>query len=87
MNEFVVYVLHSERHRKNYIGYTSDLVSRFRSHNFLGKKGWTINYRPWRVIFVKFFSEKAEAMKFEKYLKTGVGREWLIKHIQGNELH
>ncbi|RKN00525.1 GIY-YIG nuclease family protein, partial [Aquimarina sp. BL5] len=35
MKEFVVYILYSEKYDKSYTGYTSDLISRFRSHNQL----------------------------------------------------
>ncbi len=50
------------------------------SHNELGN-GWTAKYRPWKLIFTKEFEDKAEAMKFEKWLKTGSGRDF-IKIIQ-----
>ncbi|MDC0514966.1 GIY-YIG nuclease family protein [Flavobacteriaceae bacterium] len=52
MNEFVVYILHSAQHQKIYIGYTSNLIQRFYSHNFLSKKGYTSRFRPWIVIHV-----------------------------------
>jgi putative endonuclease len=44
MDEFVVYILYSELHRKKYIGVTSNLIARFKSHNELGTKGWTKNF-------------------------------------------
>ncbi|MGV8915687.1 MAG: GIY-YIG nuclease family protein [Kaistella sp.] len=45
--EFVVYILYSKTHQKRYVGFTSDLISRFHSHNTFSKKGFTIRYRPW----------------------------------------
>jgi putative endonuclease len=77
MEEFVVYVLYSERFNKNYTGFTSNLIERFKSHNHLGTKGFTLKFRPWNVIYVEFFSSKSEAIKREKYFKTGVGREFI----------
>ncbi|TCN56555.1 GIY-YIG nuclease family protein [Flavobacterium circumlabens] len=77
MEEFVVYVLYSETFNKNYTGFTSNLMERFKSHNYLGTKGYTVKFRPWMVIHVEFFSSKSEAMKREKYLKTGIGREFI----------
>ncbi|MEA9414030.1 MULTISPECIES: GIY-YIG nuclease family protein [unclassified Flavobacterium] len=77
MEEFVVYILYSEKFNKNYTGYTSNLIERFKSHNFLETKGYTIKFRPWEVIHVEFFSSKSEAMKREKYLKSGIGREFI----------
>jgi putative endonuclease len=51
------------------------------SHNFLGKD-WTAKYRPWTIIYTKEFSEKSEAIKHEKWLKSGVGRSYIktLKH-------
>lgn len=75
MDEFVVYILYSEKFDKSYVGYTSNLIERFKSHNFLGTKGHTLKFRPWKVIYVEVFETKSDAIKREKYLKTGVGRE------------
>ncbi len=80
MEEFVVYILFSEDYGKTYVGFTSNLIERFKSHNHLSKKGYTIKFRPWRVIYVEFFATKSEALKREKLLKTGKGREF-IKEI------
>ena len=82
MEEFVVYILYSEKFNKNYTGFTSNLIERFKSHNFLETKGYTLKFRPWKVIHVEFFPSKAEAMKREKYLKTGIGRDFIKNLIQ-----
>ena len=82
MEEYVVYILWSEKTDKIYTGFTSSLIQRFRCHNELGNKGWTVRFRPWKVVFVKVFDTKIEAMLFEKFLKTGVGREWMAKNIE-----
>ena len=81
MEEFVVYILFSERHHKTYVGFTSNLIERFKSHNDLGVKGYAIKYRPWVVIYVEFHTSKIDAMRKEKYFKTGVGREFIKKLI------
>ena len=78
---YVVYILASEKTNKLYKGHTSNLIERFKSHNALSKKGWTVRFRPWRVVFVRFFQTKVEAIDFEKYLKTGVGREWIKYNV------
>ncbi|AMA49972.1 GIY-YIG nuclease family protein [Flavobacterium covae] len=80
MEEFVVYILFSEVYGKTYVGFTSNLIERFNSHNYLSKKGYTIRFRPWQVIYVEFFTTKSEALKREKLLKSGKGREF-IKEI------
>lgn len=58
---FTVYVLYSERFKKHYTGYTSDLISRLKSHNELGKD-WTTRYRPWIVIYTEIYNTKSEAL-------------------------
>ena len=58
---FVTYVLYSANHDKIYIGYTSDLIDRFHSHNEFANKGYTIKFRPWEVVYVEFFDSKHEA--------------------------
>ena len=78
---YKVYVLHSERYNKIYIGYTKDIEQRFLSHNELGQKGWTINFRPWRIVLIESYASKENAMKREKELKWGKGREWIRKTI------
>ena len=75
--EYVVYILYSDKHDIHYTGYTCDLISRFRSHNQLATKGFTIKYRPWRVIHVAFFKTKKDALKREKFLKSGQGRNFI----------
>jgi putative endonuclease len=81
MEEFVVYILFSEDYGKAYVGFTSNLIERFKSHNYLSKKGYTIKFRPWQVIYVEFFTTKSEALKREKLLKTGKGREFIKEMI------
>jgi putative endonuclease len=80
-DEYIVYVLYSNKFDKTYTGYTSNLIERFKSHNHLGKKGYCIRYRPWQVILVEFFKNKSEARKRELFLKSGAGRSIIRKSI------
>jgi len=73
---FTVYVLYSETNNKYYTGYTTNLEIRLKSHNEFGK-GWTLKYRPWRLIFRIDFDNKSAAMEYEAWLKTGVGRDFI----------
>ena len=79
--KYTVYILYSEKHNKHYTGFTSDLQTRLLSHNDFGK-GWTSLYRPWQIIFTKEFDSKSDAMKFELWLKSGIGRDFIktLKH-------
>ena len=81
MEEFVTYVLYSGAYNKIYIGFTSNLIARFYSHNYLGTKGYTLRYRPWKVVYVKFHKTKKEAMQHERYLKSGIGRNYIYQNI------
>ncbi|MDI1235089.1 MAG: GIY-YIG nuclease family protein [bacterium] len=78
---FTVYILYSSVHHQKYIGYTSDLIQRFYSHNKLATKGYTIKYRPWVVILTEVFESKEMALAREKSLKSGKGREWINDSI------
>ena len=77
MDEFVVYIMYSEKHDKFYKGYTTSLIERFKSHTELATKGYTKRYRPWKVVHVEFFDSKSDAIKREKFLKSGAGRAWI----------
>ena len=79
--EFVVYVLYSKKFDKTYTGYTSNLIERFKSHNSLGKKGYTLKFRPWLVVLVEPFKTKHEARKREIFLKSGHGRAWVLNEV------
>jgi putative endonuclease len=74
---FVTYALYSEKFDKLYIEFTQDLISRFHSHNSLAKSGYTVKYRPWKVIYVDFFETKLAAIHREKELKSNRGRMFL----------
>ncbi len=83
---FVTYVLYSVTFNKIYIGYTSSLIERFRSHNFLSQKGYTFKYRPWIVAYVEFFDLKAGALTREKELKSSVGRRFIREYLKNSGL-
>ncbi len=78
----VTYALYSDIFDKIYIGYTSDLIDRFHSHNRFANKGYTTKFRPWIVVHVEFFNTKAQAMAREKQLKSRQGRLFIRKQIQ-----
>ena len=72
-----VYVLYSQEHNKIYVGYTSDLENRMRSHNQLAVKGWTVKFRPWSLVYSESVANKTVALKREKELKTARGRKFI----------
>ena len=74
--KYLVYILYAEQHSKHYTGYTSNLEQRILSHNKYGND-WTARYRPWKLIYAMEFETKQEALDYEKWLKTGVGRDFI----------
>lgn len=78
---YTVYVLFSPLSKKIYIGYTSNLVNRFLSHNQLGTKGYTIRYRPWIILLIETYELIGEATTREKELKAGQGRKYIKDYL------
>jgi putative endonuclease len=39
---------------------------------------------PWKIVLFEEFESRSEAMKREKWYKTGVGREWIDKQLKNN---
>ena len=74
--KFTVYILFSGQFSKHYTGFTSNIEERLKSHNELGKD-WTAKYRPWKLIYTREFETKSEALEYEKWLKTGAGRDFI----------
>ena len=73
---FYVYIIHSKKLNKRYIGRTDDLRSRIKQHNSRGGD-FTGRGIPWRLIYYESFIIKKDAIMEEKFLKTGKGRERL----------
>ena len=72
---YFVYILYSKKFERNYVGLTSDLEQRLKSHNS-GKVKSTKSYRPWEIVYSESYETIIEARKREKYLKTAAGRKW-----------
>ena len=77
--KYYVYVIQSKLDGRLYKGYTRRLQERIKEHND-GKTKSTKGYRPWRLVYTEEFDNLTDALKREKFLKTGIGREFL-KHI------
>jgi len=81
---FWVYIIKSETTNKIYIGHTSDLERRLREHNNrkVGKRRYTRKQQgPWHLIHFEEMESRSDAMRREKFLKSGKGREWIYKNI------
>jgi putative endonuclease len=77
-----VYVIQSETDmRRYYTGLTSNVRLRLADHN-AGRSRHTANGRPWRVIVVVAFASEPRAIEFEKYLKSGSGCAFAVRHFR-----
>ena len=76
---FFVYVLRSQSTGHFYTGQTTDIVERLKKHD-RGLSPSTKNRGPWEIVHQEEFGTRAEAMRRERELKTGKGREEL-RHI------
>jgi len=76
---FFVYCLRSTINNQLYIGFTSNLERRFKEHNS-GKNRSTKAYAPYILLFSEKIETRLEARAREKYLKSGIGREFINKN-------
>jgi len=79
---FWVYVLLNQTSRKRYIGQTNDLERRIAEHNGLSDNAHRFTRKfpgQWQLIHREKYQSRSEAMKREKWLKSGIGRNWLDK--------
>ena len=76
-----VYVLHSLRDGKNYIGYTKNLKLRFEQHR-KGKVTSTKHRRPLELIYFEGCLSKEDAIKREKHFKTHYGKMFLKRRLK-----
>jgi putative endonuclease len=74
-----VYVIKNPKNQL-YKGCTGNLDQRFFQHNHEQTR-WTKLRGPWVLVYREYFRDKKEALKREKFLKSGQGREFLKKTI------
>ena len=76
-----VYILRSDSDpARYYVGRASNVDERLEWHN-AGPCGHTLKNRPWRVIVSIEFPNEPAAARFERYLKSGSGRAFSIRHF------
>lgn len=76
---YTVYVLRNKA-GKLYKGYTGNIEQRMAYHNS-GLTNWTREKGPWDLVYVEEYANKQEALKREKLLKSGQGRDFLKQVI------
>jgi len=80
-----VYILQSLKYPdKYYVGCTNDVARRLQKHNTGQSESQSRHssmYGPWKLVIQISFEDKAKAIAFEKYLKSGSGRDFAKKHF------
>lgn len=78
---YYVYFLRSLKNpSKTYIGYTTDVEQRVKTHN-TGGSVHTQQDKPWELIAYIAFDLEEKALKFEKYIKVGSGHAFAKKRF------
>jgi len=80
---FFVYVLVNPRD-ETYVGQTADLERRLAQHNDANCR-FTLHTKrhpgPWRLLHSETFTSRSAAMRRERELKSGKGREWIRREL------
>ncbi len=73
-----VYVIYNKRACKYYVGQTEDIERRLIEHNSHTFKSYTSRFPgEWELIHKELVATRSEALKREKGLKSGSGREFI----------
>ncbi|MDP2696023.1 MAG: GIY-YIG nuclease family protein [bacterium] len=73
---YTIYILQSLARNYIYVGMTNNIERRLGQHQ-QGKAKTTKAYRPFKLIFTEERNTRQEARNREKYLKSGIGKEWI----------
>ena len=78
---YYVYVLISAKDAKFYTGFTDDLKKRMKEHNE-GLVTSTKFRKPFQLIYYEAYTHKNDAVRREKYLKSGMGKRDLRNRLR-----
>ena len=73
---YYVYAIRSEQDGRIYVGMCNNVDTRVKQHN-AGVTRSTKGYRPWVLIYQEVAADRVKAREREKYLKSGIGKEFL----------
>ncbi len=73
---YYVYVIRSEARKYTYTGISDNVERRVFQHNS-GRNKTTRPYAPFEIVFIEEYPDRDGARKREKYLKSGIGREFV----------
>jgi len=77
-----VYMIQHDVSKEIYIGYTTDLKARLRSHNARGRKSTTRTAGNWHFVYIELYRAEGDARDREGRLKNhGSGLRELKKRL------
>ncbi|MBI2051902.1 GIY-YIG nuclease family protein [Candidatus Roizmanbacteria bacterium] len=87
---FYTYIIYNKLRNKIYTGFTANIVKRLQRHNSIVPNKTTSftskNNGTWELIYFEKFSSRTKARKRERWLKSGIGREF-VKENKNRWIH
>ena len=83
-----LYILHSKKLNKYYIGETHDVNLRLEQHNegFYDKNSFTKKGQPWKLTFQLECRNKKQAQKIEQHIKKMKSKKYIQNLMQYQEI-
>ena len=76
---YLVYILESLADGTRYTGITGKSIEERVARHNRGDSRFSKKHGPWKVLYQEQVSSRSEAVKRERFLKSGVGRQELKK--------
>ena len=78
---FYIYILHSEKDKNFYVGFTNNLNRRIQDHTE-GNVSSTKNRRPLKLVYWEGCLNQQDATNREKYLKSSWGKRYIKNRLK-----
>lgn len=80
MTHYVVYILEDRRDKTWYIGFTTNLKERLKSHQNK-RSPYTSKKFDLTLVYAELYLDKKDALSREKLLKSGAGHRFIKKQL------
>lgn len=78
---YFVYVLLSDKTKRFYVGFSTNPNQRLKTHNSGGNKSTKLG-KPWQLLYLEGYRNKADALGREKFLKGTSGKVYIKKQLK-----
>lgn len=79
---YYVYILFSLKNKRKYVGSTDNLKRRYKEHNDGIGGEYTKKNKPFILLFYEAYLSQKDALRQERFYKSGYGREALQEKIK-----